>query len=172
MNKPIYKYATLWGVLGGTALSFLYLKTLGKDKNLSLIKTLLIGGGIGAGVGLLIDNMQPSIEDVEEASLLDENYLRALAKTLQEPLTETELETYLLAVDKADLPQEQEQKVYRVLRGLLLAKKDKKWDEKATLQTKKQILMNYDVAESDFKVFESIVINKMTNLVTDLLDKN
>lgn len=172
MEKPIYKYATVWGILGGTALSFIYLKTLGKDKNLSLVKTLLIGAGVGAGVGLLVDNMGSSVEDIDEETLIDENYLRALAKTLNNPLAETELETYLLAVDKSNLSDEDERKIYRVLNGLLLAKKDNKWDEGANIQTKKQILMGYGVAESDFKIFEQIIINKLTNLVTDLLEKN
>ena len=66
MNKPIYKYATVWGILGGTALAYLYLKTIGKNKNIlpiiqtDTLKALLIGGGVGLGIGLGIraENLQ------------------------------------------------------------------------------------------------------------------
>lgn len=174
MKKSFYNYSTFWGLLGGGALAFIYLKTLGKDKNLNLMKTLLIGAGIGTGVGLFIDIL-PSKKDNQNAEgdnqLLTPDILRALAKELNDPVTETELETYLLAVDKGNLSQIDQQRVYRVIRGLLSAKKDNKWDENATMQVKKEILRNYKVTDQDFLVFQDIIVNKLSDLITNLINR-
>ena len=165
MEKPIYKYVTVWGILGGTALAFLYLKTLGKDKNLALAKTLLIGGAIGGGVGLGFDlavNRKPKPVTEED--------LKEMAKPLGKDV-ESELDNYLLLMKKAKLSDIDNQRVLNVIKGFLLAKKDKKWDESANIQVKKQILMSYGVTSDDFQVFEDVIIKGVVNALSGLLSK-
>lgn len=165
MDKPIYKYATLWGVLGGTALAFIYLKTLGKDKNLTLMKTLLIGGGIGAGIGLGIDlsvNRKPKFVTEED--------LKGLAKSVGTD-AETQLNSYLSLVKLAKLDEPDTQKVFNVIKGEFLAKKDNKWDAQADIATKKQILSNYGVSDDDFKLFEAVIIKGLTNIIVGAFGK-
>ena len=70
MNKNLFP---IYGILAGLGLSYLYIKTLGKDKNLNLVNTLLIGGGIGAGLGsaaTLISNMKKQESKITEESIL------------------------------------------------------------------------------------------------------
>lgn len=161
---------TLIGVVGGGALAYLYLKTLGKDKNLNMITTLLIGAGVGGGIGFLasgVTSFRKGDKD-EESNLITEEQLRELARSLNDPSELTQLETYLLATRKSDLTDADEQKVFRVIKGVLLAKKDNKWDENASMQIKKQILLNYGVTSDDFDVFQTFIVNKLSDIITDI----
>ena len=55
MTQPINKNIII-GVLGGTALAFIYLM-VGGNKDASFGKTLLLGAGIGGGIGFLTEKM-------------------------------------------------------------------------------------------------------------------
>lgn len=161
MGKPFYKYATYWGVIGGTALAYLYIKTLGKDKNLSLTKTLLMGAGIGGGAGILADLVIGN-----KPKQITEQSLKDLAKSI-DPETVSQVDNYLFILSKAKLSEKDNQRVMNVINGVLLAKKDKKWDEKAEISNKKAILLNYGVTEEDFKVFQDVIVNSLANIITD-----
>lgn len=165
MDKPIYKYATIWGVLGGTALAFIYLKTLGKDKNLALAKTLLIGGGIGGGIGLGID-----LSTSSKPKLITESDLKILAESISKDEV-NQVDNYLFALSKANLSESDNQRVYKVIKGVLLAKKDNKWDEKADIQNKKKILSNYGVTSNDFNVFQDVITKSITDVLLGALSK-
>lgn len=166
MNKPIYKYATVWAILGGTALAYLYLKTIGKDKKLELAKTLLIGGGIGLGIGLGIDlskrePVKPITEDelINKAKQVDSN-------------TEDELKSYLSALNNSDdLSDSKKQKFYNVLIAFIKAKKDGKWDTKGNIKNKKDVLVSYGVSESDVNLFEDVLKNNLTNFASVIIPK-
>ena len=164
MEKAIYKYATVWGALGGTALAFIFIKTLGKDKNLALTKTLLIGGGIGVGIGTIIDLINMKSNVVTEVSL------NKLAKSIGAD-AELQLSNYLTVIKNAKLLPSDYQKGLNVLNGIFLAKKDNKWNEGADLQTKKMILMSYNVKPEDFKVFQSVVVNELAEIITDIFKR-
>jgi hypothetical protein len=165
MDKPIYKYATLWGVLGGTALAFLYLKTLGKDKNLALTKTLLIGGAIGGGLGLGID-----LSISRKPKAITEESLRALAKSISTD-AESQVDNYLLLMKKAKQSDADNQRIMNVINGQLLAMKDNKWDAKADIKTKKAILLTYGVTEQDFGVFQDIIVKGLADILSGIFPK-
>lgn len=163
MKKPIFKYASVWGILGGTALAYLYLKTLGKDKNLSISKTLLIGGSIGAGLGLGIDlTTGSSKKPITEQELLDR------AKSIGGD-TELELNSYLSSVKSANLSEWDTQKVLNVLKVFLSAKEDGKWDNKGDIETKKKVLLSYGLSQGDVNVFENTLKNHLTNSISDMI---
>lgn len=166
MDKPIYKYATLWGILAGTGLAFLYLRTLGKEKNLDLFKTLLIGGGIGVGVGISVDVISSKTKKP-----VTEEKLRALAKKVggDAPL---QVNNYMSIVKLAKLSESDTQRVFNVINGMLLAKIDKKWDENANLDAKKTILLSYGVTAEDFKVFQDVIVNSISDIISGDFLKN
>ena len=165
MDKPIYKYATLWGVLAGTGLAFLYLKTLGKEKNLDLVKTLLIGGGIGVGVGICVDVISSKTKKP-----ITEEKLRALAQKVggDAPL---QVNNYMSIVKLAKLSDSDTQRVFNVINGQLLAESDRKWDENASLDAKKTILLGYGVTVEDFKVFQDVIVNNIADIISNAFPK-
>jgi len=167
MNKPIYKYATVWGIVCGTALAYVYLKTLGKDKGLELTKTLLIGGGIGLGLGLGIDLSKGK----SVSKNITEDELISMAQKV-DANTEDELKSYLSALNNTiDIDDYKKQKFYHVLVGFINAKKDGKWDTKGNIKTKKEVLLNYGIKESDVDVFEDILKNNLTNFASNIIPK-
>lgn len=166
MEKLIYKYATVWGILGGTALAFLYIKTIGKGKNLPLTKTLLIGGAIGGGLGLGID-----LSVSKKPKPITEESLRALAKSISTD-AESQLDGYLSLMKKANQSEADNQRIMNVINGQLLAMKDNKWDEKADLKTKKGILFSYGVTEQDFGVFNDIIVKSLADILSGVFPKN
>jgi gas vesicle protein len=157
-NKNLFP---IYGILAGVGLSFVYLKTLGKEKNLDLIKTLLIGGGIGAGLGSI------SLLLSQEPKAINEESLRKKAKDLGSDV-EKEIENYLFLIKKANLSEKDNQRVYNVINGLLLAKKDKKWDEKADILAKKKLLLSYGVKEEDFNVFQDFLVKNIADVLSNL----
>jgi hypothetical protein len=160
MNKNLFP---IYGILAGLGLSYLYIKTLGKDKNLNLVNTLLIGGGIGAGLGsaaTLISNMKKQESKITEESIL------SLAGDVN---SIDEVKNYLLIIDKAKLSEQDKERVLRVINGVLLAKKDKKWDENADIKVKKNILLGYKVSEYDFNVFQDVIINRLADLLANII---
>jgi hypothetical protein len=160
MNKNLLP---IYGILAGLGLSYLYIKTLGKNKNLDLTKTLLIGGGIGAGLGSL-GLIGLSIKNKEK--VIDTQYLKDLSKDVN---SELEVDNYLRIIDLAKLSDADKERVFKVINGVLLAKKDKKWDENADIKTKKSILLNYKVSEFDFKVFYDVIINRLADILTNIV---
>lgn len=160
MNKNLLP---IYGILAGLGLSYLYIKTLGKNKNLDLTKTLLIGGGIGAGLGSL-GLIGLSIKNKEK--VIDAQYLKDLSKDVN---AELEVDNYLRIIDLAKLSDADKERVFKVINGVLLAKKDKKWDENADIKTKKAILLNYKVSEFDFKVFYDVIINRLADILTNIV---
>ena len=165
-EKPFYKYASYWGVVGGTALAFLYLKTLGKDKNLSLAKTLLIGAGVGGGIGLITD-----MAIGKKPKAITRESVKELSKSIDSDSV-SQVDNYLFILDKAKLSEQDNQRILNVINGVLLAKKDKKWDEKADINNKKAILLTYGVTEQDFKVFQDVIVNSLANIITDVFNVN
>lgn len=160
MNKNLFP---IYGILAGLGLSYLYVKTIGKNSNLT--KTLLIGGGIGAGVGSIITlmgNIKPKNKEITQDSLI------ILANEVG---ANSEVQNYLSIIEKAKLSDTDKQRVYNVINGVLLAKKDKKWDEGADIKIKKNILLAYNVSEYDFKVFQDVIINKLADLLTNIIKK-
>ena len=168
-----YKY-TLIGALGGTALAFLYLKTLGKDKALDLTKTLLIGGVAGAGLGLLSDVVAKGGVKIKEGvtpekPLVTEQTVRDFAKSLGID-DELKINSYLLILNQVPHTAEQKQRVLNVLDATLRAKRDKKWDESATLTAKKEILVkNYGITDAEWNVFQQITSANLANLIVNAL---
>ena len=166
MKKPIHKYTTVWTILGGTALAYLYYKTLGKNKGLDLTKTLLIGGGVGLGLGLGIDlSKREPVKPITEDELID--------KTKQvDSNTEDELKSYLSALNNSDdLSDSKKHKFYNVLIAFIKAKKDGKWDTKGNIKNKKDVLVSYGVSESDVNLFEDILKNNLTNFASVIIPK-
>ena len=166
MNKNLFP---IYGLIGGVGLSYLYIKTLGKDKNLNLTNNLLIGAGIGAGIGSLITLMSnSSTEEKKEPKIITEQSLKDLADETNSAL---ELQNYLSLMERAKVGDKDKQRIFNVINGVLLAKKDKKWDEFADIKTKKNILLGYNVAEYDFNVFQDVMVNKLADIITDVLNK-
>jgi 4-hydroxy-tetrahydrodipicolinate reductase len=147
----------------GTALMLANAVAKGKNKNLDLTKTLLIGGGIGAGLGSL-GLIGLSIKNKEK--VIDAQYLKDLSKDVN---SELEVDNYLRIIDLAKLSDADKERVFKVINGVLLAKKDKKWDENADIKTKKAILLNYKVSEFDFKVFYDVIINRLADILTNIV---
>ena len=162
MNKPIYKCATVWGILGGTALAFIYLKTFGKGRNLALDKTLLIGASIGAGLGIVIDLTTNKTKPVTEQQLLD------TAKSIGGD-TESELNSFLASTKTDNVSESDKQRIMKVLNVFLTAKKDGKWDSKGDIETKKKVLISYGVSRDDINLFENTLKNHLTNSISDII---
>lgn len=163
MNKPIFKYASVWGILGGTALAYLYLKTLGKDKNLDLYKTLLIGGSIGAGLGLGIDlTTSAPKKPITEQELLDK------AKSIGGD-TESELNSFLSSVKSGNLSESETQRIFNVIKVFLSVRKDGKWDSKGDIETKKKVLISYGASKDDVNLFEKTLKNHLTNSISNIM---
>lgn len=165
MKKQINKYATFWGVLGGTALAYIYIKTLGKDKGLQLTKTLLIGAGIGTGVGLGIDlfvNNKPKP--------VTEDDVKKMAESIGSE-AKSEVDGYLSLMKLAKLSESDNQRVLNVVNAVLLAQKDKKWDAKADLTTKKKVLSGYGISDDDFNVFENVIVKGVSNIIVGAFEK-
>jgi len=163
MKKPIYKYATIWGIIGGTALAFIYIKTLGKGKGISLDKALLIGGSIGAGLGLGIDliNRKPTTP-ISEQELVD------LAKSIGGD-SESELDSYLSSVRSANLSDSNIQRLLALIKVFLTAKKNGEWDSKGDIETKKKVLISNGVSKDDVDLFEITLKNHLTNVVSNMM---
>jgi hypothetical protein len=162
MQKPIYKYATIWGILGGTALAYIYLLTLGKNKN-SLQKTLLIGGGIGLGLGLGIDLSKPK-------NPITEDDLKKIASELNEA-TQNELDSYLVAIKNTDISDDRKQRMFNLLKAFLSASKNNKWDNKGIIDVKKQVLISYGVPKSDVESFEKILKENLSISVSKIINE-
>jgi len=162
MNKPIFKYASVWGILGGTALAYLYLKTLGKGKKLPLNKTLLIGGSIGLGLGLGIDLATLNKKPITEEQLQDK------AKAIGGD-TEMELNSYLSSLKSGNISESDTKKVLNILNMFLSAKKDGKWDTKGDINTKKKVLISYGASSNEVDVFENTLKNHLTNSISNII---
>lgn len=168
-----YKY-TIIGALGGTALAFLYLKTIAKNKGFNLTKTLLLGGVAGAGIGLLGDIITKGGVKVKEGaesniSPVTEQQVRDFAKELGID-TELQVNSYLLILNQVPHTQEQKQKVLNVINAQLKSKRDKKWNENATLAEKKELLVkNYGITDSDWNGFQEITSANLANLIANAL---
>jgi hypothetical protein len=169
MKKQFYNYNSYWYALAGLGLAYVYLKTLGKDKNLSLGKSLLIGGVVGGGIGLGIDLMKNK-KEVVVVKKNTEQSLTQLAKSISSD-AEAELSNYLFLLNKANLSDAEKEKGYNVLNGFLLAKKDNKWDSKADVQGMKKILLSYGVTEDDFKVFQTILVSSLATAITNIFSR-
>jgi gas vesicle protein len=167
MNKNLFP---IYGIIAGVGLSYLYIKTLGKDKNLNLTNNLLIGAGIGAGIGSLITLMSnnSSTEEKKEPKIITEQSLKDLANETNSAL---ELQNYLDIIERAKVGDKDKQRIFNVINGVLLAKKDKKWDEFANMKTKKNILLGYNVSEYDFNVFQDVMVNKLADIISDVINK-
>lgn len=164
MQKSIYKYATIWGILGGTALAYIYLLTIGKNKNLPLQKTLMIGGGIGLGLGLGIDLSTSSKKPITEQELKD------TASKLSSD-TQKELNSYLTAINDADISDDKKQRMFRLLQAFLSASKNNKWDSKGVIEVKKQVLISNGVSKSDVDSFEKILKDNLSLNVAKLIQE-
>lgn len=156
------------GTVVGAALGYLYLITLGKGKNLKMVNVLSISGGIGLISGALLSSTKKKPAEITEEDL------RSFAKTINVK-TENEVDGYLDIIRRAKNISEQErQRVFKVINAMLLAKKDKKWDEKADIETKKQIILQYGVSQEEFASFNDIVIKGLSDIlagtVSDLLN--
>jgi hypothetical protein len=165
MNKPIYKSATVLCIISGTALAYIYLKTIGKDKNLQLTKTLLIGAGVGLGLGLGIDLSKGSSKPITEEELNE------MAKSIGSD-TEEELKSYLSALNTSEASEDNKQRFFRALKGFLKAKKDKVWDTKGDINMKKKVLLSYGVTNNDVDFFENTLKNHLTNFASRISIKN
>ena len=155
-------FLPIYGILAGLGISYLYFR-YAKDNKFTLFQTLGIGSGIGAAIGsaslLLLDTKKVEKKITEQS-------LRDLAKELD---SELEIDNYLRIIQLAELSDADKERVYKVINGVLLAKKDKKWDENADIKTKKAILLNYNVSEFDFKVFYDVVINRLADIITNII---
>lgn len=160
-NKP------LWLALAGLGLGYVYVKYISKNQNLSLGKSVLIGGALGGALGLGIDLIQ---KNQKEESKITEQSLKELAKSIS-PDAEKELSNYLFLLNKANLPSTENQKAYNVLNGLLLAKKDDKWNPKADIQEMKKTLLSYGVKEEDFQVFQSLLANSIFDAISNIFNR-
>lgn len=152
----------IYGILAGLGLSYLYFK-LAKNNKFTLFQTLGIGSGIGAGLGsaiLLLSDTKKVEKNITEQSLKD------LSKEVD---SELEVDNYLRIIDLAKLSDSDKERVFKVINGVLLAKKDKKWDENADIKIKKAILSNYNVSEFDFKVFYDVIINRIADILTNII---
>jgi len=163
MNKPYYKSATVWGIFGGAAIAYLYLRTLGKDKNLSFDKVIVMGASIGAGLGILGDlyinkNNEPSNEEQlkESAKSVDAN-------------TEQELNSFLDSIKSGNLSESDNKKALRVLTILLKAKRNGEWDSKGDIEMKKKVLIDNGASKDDVQFFEDILKNHLTNSISRMI---
>lgn len=164
-EKKIYQHATIWGIIGGTALAYIYIKTLGKGKGLDLTKTLLIGGAVGLGIGAAID-----LSIASKPVFYTEEELTEKANTLGYN-TQEEVKSYLSLMKTAKLSDEDNQKIMRVIDAQLMAKKDGKWDSNADMVTKKSILMTYGISEGDFLTFQNLVVTGFTNIIINAFNQ-
>jgi hypothetical protein len=169
MEKAFYKYNSYWLALAGLGLGYVYVKFLAKDKNLPLGKSLLIGGLIGGGLGLGIDLMTTDKKEEVNTEITEES-LNKLAKSIS-PDAESQLYNYLFLLKEANLSETDNKKGYNVLNGFLLAKRDNKWDSQADIQGMKKTLLSYGVTEDDFKVFQTILVNSLANVITNIFSK-
>jgi hypothetical protein len=169
MNKAFYKYNSYWLALAGVGVAYLYVKVLAKDKNLSIGKSLLIGGLLGGGIGFGIDLMTTDKKEEVSPEITEES-LNQLAKSISLD-AENELSNYLFLLKEANLPEADNKKGYNVLNGFLLAKRDNKWDSQADIQGMKKVLLSYGVTEDDFKIFQAILVNSLANAITNIFSK-
>jgi len=169
MNKT-FLY-TLVGGAAGVGLAYLYLN-MNKDKALDLYKTLLIGGVSGAGLGLIggLASSRINLIRKEEEQLTEEKVLEA-AKSLGID-EEVQVKSYISLLNSISASKEQKQRVLKVIDAMLKAKKDNKWDEKSPLSKKKEILASYNISQADFDVFQQIITNNITNLITSVLQQS
>lgn len=164
MIKPIYKYSTIWGILGGASIAYLYIKTIGKNKNLDFNKTLLIGSAIGLGLGLGLDlSKKNSLKNISEEELLNK------ANTIDKS-TVDELQSYISALKNSKPSEYDTKRFYNVLNSFLEAKQDGKWDTKGSIETKKKVLKTYDVSSSNINFFENILKNNLKDFATKISD--
>lgn len=161
-NKP------LWLAIAGLGLGYVYVKYISNNKNLSLGKSVLVGGALGGALGLGIDLIQKNQKN--ENTEVTEQSLKDLAKSIS-PEAEKELYNYLFLLNKANLPSSENKKAYNVLNGFLLAKKDDKWNSKADIQEMKKTLLAYGVKEEDFQIFQSLLANGIFNAISNIFNK-
>jgi Na+/phosphate symporter len=166
MNKPYYKSATVWGIFGGAALAYLYLKTLGKNKNLSFDKVIIIGCSIGAGLGILGDlyiNKNNEPKNVEQ--------LKESAKSVDNN-TEQELNSFLGSINSENLSESDNKKALRILNIFLKAKKNGEWDSKGDIEMKKKVLIDNGASKDDVQFFEDILKNHLKNSISRMIKEN
>lgn len=166
MNKPYYKSATVWGIFGGAALAYLYLKTLGKNKNLSFDKVIIIGSSIGAGLGILGDlyiNKNNEPKNAEQ--------LKLLAKSV-DAKTEQELNLFLDSMNSGNLSDSDNRKALRVLTVFLKSKKNGEWDSKGDIEMKKKVLIDNGASKDDVQFFEDILKNHLTNSISRMIKES
>lgn len=166
MNKPYYKSATVWGIFGGAAMAYLYLKTLGKNKNLSIDKIIVIGASIGAGLGILGDLY---INKKNEPS--NEEQLKESAKSI-DASTQEELNSFLNSIKSENLSESDNKKALRVLTIFLKAKRNGEWDSKGDIEMKKKVLIDNGASKDDVKFLEDILKNHLRNSVSRMIKGN
>ena len=104
----------------------------------------------------------------KEPKIITEQSLKDLADETNSAL---ELQNYLDIIERAKVGDKDKQRIFNVINGVLLAKKDKKWDEFANMKTKKNILLGYNVSEYDFNVFQDVMVNKLADIISDVINK-
>lgn len=162
MIKPLYKYATIWSILGGASIAYLYLKTLGKNKNLDFNKTILIGSAIGLGLGLGLDLSKKNL-----LKNISENDLKNKANSIDKS-TVDELQSYLSSLNNSNPSEYDKIRFYNVLNSFLEAKGDGKWDTNGNIETKKKVLKAYDVSNSNINFFENILKNNLKDFASKI----
>ena len=149
------------GAIIGTGLGYLYLITFGKGKNLKMLNVLAIGGSAGLTLGAFAGMNAAKPKDITDESL------RELAKTVDKS-TQEEVDNYIAISRKSNTTTEQErQRTYRVINALIRAKKDKKWDDKADLDAKRDILLQYGVTKEDFASFNDRIIKGIGEILNE-----
>lgn len=166
MNKPYYKSATVWGIFGGATLAYLYIKTLGKNKNLSFDKVILMGTTIGASLGIIGDLV---INKHNEPS--NEIQLKESAKNIDSN-TEQELNSFLDSIKSENLSESDNKKVLRVLTVFLKAKRNGEWDSKGDIEMKKKVLIDNGASKDDVNLFEDILKNHLKNSISRMIKGN
>ena len=121
---------------------------------------------MGFGIDLMTDDKEEEVATPE----ITEDSLNKLAKSIN-PDAEAQLYNYLFLLKKANLSLSDNKKAYNVLNAFLLAKKDNKWDSQADIQGMKKILLSYGVTEDDFKVFQTILVNSLSDVITNIFSK-
>lgn len=120
------------------------------EKNIKIVLGII--GGVALGYFLFKDKKTES--KIETTPNL-ENELKSLAKSISDNELKN-LNSILnnFASPKNKFSESEKQMWLRVYKGILLAKKDKKWDDKsADLKAKKTILLSYGVKGNEIDWF-------------------
>lgn len=166
MNKAYYKSVTVWGIFGGAAIAYLYLKTLGKNKNLSFDKVMVIGASIGAGLGIVGD-----LYINKKNEPINEEQLKESAKSI-DASTQEELNSFLNSIKSENLSESDNKKALRVLTIFLKAKRNGEWDSKGDIEMKKKVLIDNGASKDDVKFLEDILKNHLKNSVSRMIKEN